>query len=187
MKNLSSITTFEMERIIGQSLKIILSLFLLYSSALSQKLKVTCVGNSITYGYELPNPSSQSYPSQLQTLLGTTEWQVGNFGANARTMLKSGGYSYWDEQLYKNALAFNPNYVIIKLGTNDSKRWLWNSHGNEFKNDYKEMVQSFQNLSSKPDIWIGLLIPGENTEWDIYNSYIKEKVNPKIKSSLCWK
>jgi lysophospholipase L1-like esterase len=147
----------------------------------AQKQKVSCVGNSITYGYELSNPSTQSYPGQLQALLGTANWVVGNFGDSGRTMLKAGGYSYWDSQLYKNALASNPNYIVLKLGTNDSKRWLWNSSSSNFKKDYKAMVQSFQNLSSKPEIWICLLIPGEKTDWDIFNSYIKDKVNPKIK------
>jgi lysophospholipase L1-like esterase len=150
-------------------------------TAFAQKQKVSCVGNSITYGYDLPKPSTQSYPGQMQVLLGTTEWEVGNFGSSGRTMLKSGGYSYWDDQLYKNALASNPNFVVIELGTNDSKRWLWDWKGSEFKSDYTTFVQSFQNLSSKPEIWIGLLIPGEKTDWDIYNTYIKDKVNPKIK------
>lgn len=147
----------------------------------AQKQKVSCIGNSITYGYELSNPSTQSYPGQLQALLGTTNWEVGNFGDSGRTMLKSGGYSYWDSQLYKNALVSNPNYIILKLGTNDSKRWLWDSKGTAFKSDYKTMVQSFQNLSSKPEIWICLLIPSEKADWDIFKSDIKDKVNPKIK------
>ncbi|MCK9205926.1 MAG: GDSL-type esterase/lipase family protein [Salinivirgaceae bacterium] len=96
-------------------------------------------------------------------------------------MLKSSGYSYWDSHLYKDARASNPNQVILKLSTNDSKRWLWNWLGANFKTDYKAMVQSFQNLSSKPEIWICLLIPGEKVDWDIFSSDNKDKVNPKIK------
>ena len=149
--------------------------------AMAQKLKVSCVGNSITYGYGLTIPSSQSYPAQMQVLLGTTGWQVGNFGDSGRTMLKGSGYSYWDSQSYKDALASSPNFVVIELGTNDSKRMIWNNHGAEFKNDYKELVQSLQNLPSMPEIWIGLLIPGEKADWEIFNSYIKDKVNPEIK------
>lgn len=147
----------------------------------AQKQKVSCVGNSITYGYELSNPTTQSYPGQLQVLLGTTNWEVGNFGDSGRSMLKGGGYSYWDSQLYKNALASNPNHLILKLGTNDSKRWLWNWLGADYKKDYTAMLQSFQNLSSKPEIWICLLIPSENASWEIFKSDIKDKVNPKIK------
>ena len=149
--------------------------------AMAQKLKVSCVGNSITYGYGLTIPSSQSYPAQMQVLLGTTGWQVGNFGDSGRTMLKTGGYSYWDSQRYKDALASSPNFVVIELGTNDSKRMIWDNHGAEFKSDYTELVQSLQNLPSMPEIWIGLLIPGEKADWEIFNSYIKDKVNPEIK------
>jgi acyl-CoA thioesterase I len=147
----------------------------------AQKSKVSCVGNSITYDYVLSDPINQSYPGQMQVLLGTSEWDVENFGSAGRTLMKSGGYSYWDDQRYNDALTSSPDFVIIELGTNDSKRWLWNSHGSEFKNDYKEMIKSFQNLSSEPEMWIGLLIPGEKPDWDIFDSYIKNKVNPKIK------
>lgn len=122
-------------------------------SIFAQKTKVSCVGNSITYGYGLSNPSTQSYPSQMQVLLGTVGWQVRNFGDSGRTLLKAGGYSYWDSWAYGQALASNPDYVVIKLGTNDSKRWLWDGNGSKFKSDYHEMIQSFQNLSSKPEIW----------------------------------
>jgi len=155
-------------------------------SVSAQKQKISCAGNSITYGYELSDPYNQGYPGQLRTLLGSTNWAVGNFGDSGRTTLKGSGYSYWDSQLYKNALASNPNQVILKLGTNDSKRWLWNWLGADYKKDYTAMVQSFQNLSSKPEIWICLLISGENASWDIFNSDIKDKVNPKIKEGL-WK
>lgn len=156
--------------------------YLLFSFNVSgQKKTVSCVGNSITYGYALSNPPSESYPGQLQVLLGSTDWAIGNYGSSGRTMLKAGGYSYWDDHLYKDALASNPDIIVIELGTNDSKRWLWDSHGAEFKTDYKALIKSFQDLPSKPEIWIGLLIPGENADWDIFNSYIKDKVNPQIK------
>ncbi|MBN2806592.1 MAG: T9SS type A sorting domain-containing protein [Prolixibacteraceae bacterium] len=157
-----------------------LILQVLISLNASAQKKISCVGNSITYGYALSNPSSQSYPGQMQEMLGTTDWKVENFGSSGRTLLKAGGYSYWDDQRYKDALASSPDLVIIKLGTNDSKRWLWDWKGHEFKNDYQAMIESFQNLSNVPEIWIGLLIPGENSDWDIFNAYINEKVNPKI-------
>jgi hypothetical protein len=55
---------------------------------------------------------------------------------------------------------------------------LWDANGTGFEDDYSEMVQSFEDLASKPEIWIFLLIPGEKPDWDIYNSYVKDKVNP---------
>lgn len=150
-------------------------------TAQTTKTKVTCVGNSITYGYALSNPGTQSYPSQLQSLLGTGNWVVGNYGVSARTMLKKGDRPYWNESAYTNALASNPNFVMIELGTNDAKTTNWTPYGSQFVTDYKAMIQAFRSLSTKPEIWIGLLPPGENTGWTIYERYIKDTVNAKIK------
>ena len=36
----------------------------------AQPVKVACVGNSVTFGYGLENPEKESYPVQLQQLLG---------------------------------------------------------------------------------------------------------------------
>jgi lysophospholipase L1-like esterase len=159
----------------------LLFIFFVSIQANAQEKRLSCVGNSITAGYGLSNPSKDSYPSQLLGLLGANNWVVGNFGASGRTLLKGGGYSYWDDGQYSNALKSNPNFVVIGLGTNDSKKWLWDWLGaSDFKKDYKSLVQSFQNLSTKPDIWIFLLVPGEKADWAIYNTYI-DKVNVRIK------
>ena len=42
--------------------------FLFFSSeifAQNPKMKVACIGNSVTYGYGLKDPSTESYPVQL--------------------------------------------------------------------------------------------------------------------------
>ena len=38
--------------------------------AAAKPVKVACIGNSITYGSTLADPSTDSYPSQLARLLG---------------------------------------------------------------------------------------------------------------------
>ena len=35
-----------------------------------EKIKVACIGNSVTYGYGHKEPAKTSYPSQLQQMLG---------------------------------------------------------------------------------------------------------------------
>jgi hypothetical protein len=55
-------------------------------SALAQ-IKVACVGDSITAGYALANPGTQSHPAQLQLRLGSG-YTVGNFGLSGATLLK---------------------------------------------------------------------------------------------------
>ena len=44
-----------------------------------QKIKVACVGNSITYGTGIQDREHFSYPVQLQNMLGD-KYLVGNFG-----------------------------------------------------------------------------------------------------------
>lgn len=44
-----------------------------------RKIKVACVGNSITYGTGIKDREHFSYPVQLQKMLGD-KYEVGNFG-----------------------------------------------------------------------------------------------------------
>jgi lysophospholipase L1-like esterase len=118
-------------------------------------IKVACVGDSITFG--MGAPKGKSYPSQLQALLGD-QWKVGNFGVSARTLLKKGDHPYWIEKAFKDAQAFQPNIVVIMLGTNDTKSLNW-PHHDEFYADYKALVQTFQNLASKPRVYICRPVP----------------------------
>jgi acyl-CoA thioesterase I len=115
------------------------------------KIKVACIGNSITAG-------SNNYPSYLQTLLGS-DYQVENEGVSATTLLKKGDAPYWTQGRLKQALAFNPDIVTIKLGTNDTKSQNWDAHGGEFKKDYLSMIDTFKALTTKPDIFLVLPVP----------------------------
>ena len=67
---------------------LILSVCLFVCCALSaqQRIKVACVGNSITYGTGLSDRATQSYPVQLQKLLGE-RYEVENFGKPGATLL----------------------------------------------------------------------------------------------------
>ena len=113
-------------------------------------IRVACVGDSITQGAGAT--AGQSYPSQLQALLGD-KWQVQNFGVSGRTLLKKGDHPYEKEKAFTNAHEFKPDVVVIMLGTNDTKAQNW-VHQDEFYADYKDLVDSFKSLSSSPHIFI---------------------------------
>lgn len=148
-------------------------------SQTTQKIRIACVGNSITEGYGLADPKSESYPSILQDLLGE-KYDVRNFGLSARTLMLKGNRPYMKEQKFEEAQAFLPDIVTIKLGTNDSKPQNWIHHA-EFKNDLKTLIHKFQSLSSHPRIYLCLPIPGDNKEWGINDSIIYHKIIPYIK------
>lgn len=112
--------------------------------------RIACVGDSITQGSGAAR--GKSYPSQLQELLGN-QWEVGNFGVSGRTLLKKGDHPYWNEKAYKSALSIAPHVVIIMLGTNDTKPQNW-KFSDDFYQDYAELVKSFQDLPSKPIVFV---------------------------------
>ncbi len=116
----------------------------------AEKVRVACVGNSITYGATIDNREKYSYPAQLQGYLGDN-YEVRNFGLNGATLLQQGDYPYIKSQQYKESLEFLPHIVIIKLGTNDTKPWNW-THKDDFQRDYELLIRSYQALSTKPRI-----------------------------------
>jgi len=128
-----------------------------FTTNAAEPIRIACVGDSITYGAGIENRDTNSYPAQLQTLLGDT-YKVGNYGVSGRTLLKMGDKPYWKHKNYKKALSFNPDIVIIKLGTNDIKPKNW-KHKGEFTTDLTALVTSFQNLSSKPTVLLANPVP----------------------------
>ncbi len=121
------------------------------------KIRVACVGDSITYGAGIKDREHNSYPAQLQKLLGDG-YEVRNFGVNGRTLLSKGDLPYVKERTYQDALAFKPNIVVIKLGSNDSKPQNW-KHADEFEADYKKLVESFRDLPTKPKVYLCTPVP----------------------------
>ncbi len=115
--------------------------------------RVACIGNSITDGAGIDYFDVNSYPAQMQKILGT-DYYVRNFGYSGRTMLQKGDRPYMIEQQWKDAKAFNPNIVVIKLGTNDSKPKNWDSHSAEYANDMQQMIDELKALPSKPTIYL---------------------------------
>ncbi|MBR6661817.1 MAG: sialate O-acetylesterase [Alistipes sp.] len=116
----------------------------------AQKIKVACVGNSITYGAYVANREQNCFPVQLQAWLGE-EYEVVNFGVSGTTALCEGLYPYVRTEQYRRSLDYNPDVVIIKLGTNDANhrndKWRAN-----FGHDYRELVDVYRNLPSRPRV-----------------------------------
>lgn len=118
-----------------------------------KKIKITCIGNSITAGSGL-QPETESYPAQLQALLGS-EYEVQNFGVGGSTAMQTEN-AYANTEKYAAALASNPDIVFIKLGTNDS-RLPFRLAIDNFERDYTNIVDAFSRLPTTPRII--LLLP----------------------------
>ena len=158
-------------------------------------VRVACIGNSITDGHGIDLAPANGYPAQLQKLLGDGYW-VKNFGVSARTMLNKGDYPYMNEMAWRDALAFKPDVVIIKLGTNDSKPENW-QYGAEFRQDLEQMITTLRpdlaqtakkgkkskkakqgSTAGAPKIYLCTPIPAFKPTWNINDSVIANAIIP---------
>ena len=141
--------------------------------------RVACVGDSITYGCFVPGQPWNSYPRQLGRLLGR-EYCVGNFGYTNRTALKKADHPYTKEKLYRQSLAFQPNLVLLMLGTNDTKAVNWNAEA--YARDLGELIDSYLELESRPQVF--LLLPPPvfpfcgKVRWDIRSEVLENVLLP---------
>lgn len=142
-------------------------------------IKVACLGDSITEGAGVDNPTVNAYPVVLGRLLGAN-YTTRNFGVSGRTLLKRGDYPYWAEAAFRNATNFLPDIVTIKLGTNDSKPQNW-KYKDQFAADLRALVDVFAGLSSKPKIYLCLPVPAYSITFDINPDIIRNEIIPIIK------
>ena len=131
---------------------LLLSFFLVKMDAFAQKtvIKVACIGNSITYGANIPNRNKNSYPAQLQAYLGS-DYEVRNYGISGCTLLSKGDYPYVKTRAFADSHTFQPDIVLIKLGTNDTKPQNW-QYKDDFIGDYQRLIDSYKSLPSHPRI-----------------------------------
>lgn len=113
-------------------------------------VRVACIGNSITRGSCINMASEFSYPAQLQKMLGQG-YNVRNFGMPGYTVLHNGDYPYVTSKAWRMARDFNPDIVILKLGTNDARGENWHLNAS-FERDLQLMVDTLKLLPSSPRI-----------------------------------
>ncbi len=142
---------------------------------------VACVGDSITYGSGISDRANDGYPAQLQRILQQYDpaWEVRNFGVSGATLLHRGDKPYIRETAYSGVLACNPDVVIIKLGTNDSKPQNW-QYKDDFVADYGNMIDAFRALPSRPQVWICKPVPAFAVSFAIRPEVIRDEILPLI-------
>ncbi len=146
-------------------------------------IRVACVGASITFGYGL-NSDRQTYcyPAQLQKRLGD-QFEVRNFGRSGHTLSRNSGNSYWNTPEFTNAKDFEPHIVIIQLGSNDANPENWNKCQNGFSQTLAEMVKTFSDLKSKPEVFVCLPPPMFKKKNTLWNDNLNKYIRPIIKDT----
>ena len=122
------------------------------------KIKVSCVGNSITYGMRLDDRERESYPAQLQALLGD-RYEVGNFGKSGATLLRHGHRPYFEQEEFRQAMDFAGDIVVIHLGINDTDPRNWPHFRDEFVGDYLALIDSLRSVNPQARFLIARMTP----------------------------
>jgi len=136
----------------------------------TQPIRVACVGDSITRGTE--------YTLYLWDLLGS-EYIIGDFGVGGATATLNSESSYMNETALELAKQFQPDIVVIMLGTNDADS-AFNDFEEEFISGYIELIVVFQSLPSEPIIWIVQPPPIFNSSSTLNNEVLVDRVIPNI-------
>jgi lysophospholipase L1-like esterase len=139
----------------------------------------------------------EDYPFRLQEMLGDS-YKVQNFGVSSMTFANKGpsdNMSYWNTDKFKAALEFNPEIVVIELGTNDSKFFTNNCIENgqpqynynygqyekeQLYKDYEALLDTFMHLATSPRVIATLQPYSNNCGWGIMDTAIVNQINPII-------
>jgi lysophospholipase L1-like esterase len=124
----------------------------------TDSLKIACIGDSITFGARVSDPSEDpsedSYPAELEKFFGNEPVNVKNFGVGGATMIRFGTPNVW--QVLEDVQSYQPEIVIIKVGTNDTvgqPRHNWeNIH--DFEQDYSSYISELKALPTSPEIFL---------------------------------
>jgi len=153
-------------------------------------VRIAFMGNSITIGAGLSNPTVDAYPGQVSTMLSEIYGDtcvIGNFAVSGRTLLKNGDVPIWNEKQYNDSWNFAPDIVFILLGTNDTKPQNWGLYENEYYSDYQSMIDSFKVRNPRVKFMCGFPPPcyervNLGNVWFINDSIILNGVIPIVDS-----
>lgn len=118
------------------------------------QIKVACVGDSITYGHSVSKWSKNNYPAVLQEILGD-EYHVANFGVSGACVSESGNKPYTSRTVYEESLKYEPDILVIMLGSNDSKPRNW-TNIETFLKEYQELLDTYLEQEKCPKVYIGI-------------------------------
>lgn len=118
-------------------------------------IRLACVGGSITFGLGLPSRRETCYPAVLQTLLGD-QFQVRNFGYSGAAVGQGTNEPYTGTPSFTAVNRFEPQAVVIALGTNDAQ-FANLDQLPHFPSDFGKLIEHFASLPTQPRL--ALVLP----------------------------
>lgn len=162
----------------------------------NKKIKVVCMGDSITEGFGLGDDERVYYPSVLQELLGES-YEVFNKGVSGscatNTTLSDGrivGYPYPRQPRYHEGLDIKGDIYIVMLGTNDAQDGRYDveegqdpcsiliDYEPQFTHSLQSIVNDIRNSNSQAQIYIIKPVPILKCIWRKHQQKYLERLFP---------
>lgn len=105
------------------------------------QIRIACAGDSTTYGHGISGWPKNNYPTVLQNLLGEN-YHVNNYGVSSFAVQESADRSYRTLPHYQESLAYDADYVVFMMGSNDSKPENWKG-ADAFKTDLLSLLDTY--------------------------------------------
>ncbi len=143
---------------------------------------VACVGDSNTFGAGLSNRVQDCYPAKLERILQQFDptWETRNFGVNGASVLKQGDKPYSNLAAYNQALASEPDVVILCFGPNASRSPNRGYIEGAYLSDYVSIIDGFAGLPRKPKIWVCHPLKAFSGNYTISDTIIRDQIIPLI-------
>lgn len=140
----------------------------------NQKIRVAFVGDDITYGNGVA--SSYSYPVVFNQYFDS-RYNVSNFGVNGAYIMNPNSYyvtlpttSYYKNTTqYANSISFNPDIVVIMLGSNEIDMLLsMDAYRIAYIDSLQDLISSYKELSSVKKVYVASIpyIPSSDEQVD---------------------
>ena len=104
---------------------------------------------------------------------------MGNFGVCGSTVSQNSTIPYMNQTAFKTAEDFDPEIVVIMLGTNDANPEIAHSEDN-FESDYVQLISSFEGLNGDQLIWVVKSPPIFSNNSSYNNTYLADNVLPQV-------
>ena len=114
---------------------------------------------------------AQSYPAQLQQLLGA-QYEVRNFGHTSSYVIDDGPVEYRNTEDYTAAIQYDADILIFMFGANDVGAY--NFTPLYFQNQYRELIDSFRQTKKHPKIYL-IIAPDSR---DLHFGLIQQTIQP---------
>src|SRR5690606_5131642 len=75
------------------------------------------------------------------------------------TLLQNGHNPYNKTKAYQDALAFEPDIIVIALGLNDTDPRNWPNYHNEFESDYADLIADVREINPNVEVYVCSMTP----------------------------